>query len=107
MSNAMKKGFGLDQAKEYTIFEPEGCSKCGQNGYKGRVVVSEVLFVDEEMNMLISGNPTTREVTELAKKQGFKSMQQDGILKMIKGITSWDEVKRAIDMTEYTKRMEG
>ena len=107
MSNAMKKGFGLDPAKEYTIFEPEGCSKCGQNGYKGRVVVSEVLFVDEEMNMLISGNPTTREVTELAKKQGFKSMQQDGILKMIKGITSWDEVKRAIDMTEYTKRMEG
>ena len=107
MSNAMKKGFGLDPAKEYTIFEPEGCSKCGQNGYKGRVVVSEVLFVDEEMNMLISGNPTTREVTELAKKQGFKSMQQDGILKMIKGITSWDEVKRAIDMTEYTKKMEG
>ena len=62
------------------IFEASGCPKCNNIGYRGRTTVSEVLSMTKEMEELITKQPTTSEVEELAIAQGMITMPQDGIL---------------------------
>ena len=105
MSDEMKKAFALPDNKNYTIYSATGCEKCHQTGYKGRCVISEVLFIDPELKDIIANNPTIKTITDEAKKKGFMPMQRDAILKLLKGLTSWDEVQRVVDMTEYSKKL--
>jgi type IV pilus assembly protein PilB len=79
------------------MYEPAGCAKCNNLGYKGRTTISEVMAMTKEMEELITRHPTTSEVTDLALKEGMLTMAQDGILKVIEGVTTYDEVER---MTE-------
>ncbi|MFA5926135.1 MAG: GspE/PulE family protein [Parcubacteria group bacterium] len=76
------------------IFRAKGCSKCNNIGYKGRTTVSEVLEITKEMEELITKRPTTSEVEEMSKKQGMITMAQDGILKVIEGVTTMEEIER-------------
>ena len=105
MSQEMKEAFLLDKTKEFDICSPVGCEKCNQTGYKGRIVISEIAFIDNEMKDIIATNPSIKHITDYAKNHGFIPMQRDAILKIVKGITSWDEVKRVVDMTEYSKNL--
>jgi type II secretory ATPase GspE/PulE/Tfp pilus assembly ATPase PilB-like protein len=79
------------------VFEAVGCPKCNQIGYKGRTTVSEVLVVTKEMEELITHGPTTSEVQALAVSQGMLTMSQDGILKVLEGITTLEEVERVTE----------
>ncbi len=76
------------------IYEAAGCEKCGNLGYKGRTSIFELLVVDETLEAAIYGNPTEIQLKDLAKKQSMVTMQEDGILKTISGITSFEEVER-------------
>lgn len=80
-----------------SVFEAVGCPKCNQIGYKGRTTVSEVLVMTKEMEELITHKPTTSEVKELAISQGMITMPQDGILKVLEGITTMEEVERVTE----------
>lgn len=79
------------------IFQVQGCPKCNSIGYRGRTTVSEILEVTREMEDLITKQPTTSEVEDLAIKQGMITMTQDGILKVIEGITTLEEVERVTE----------
>jgi type II secretory ATPase GspE/PulE/Tfp pilus assembly ATPase PilB-like protein len=79
------------------IFEAQGCPKCHGLGYKGRTTVSEVMEITKEMEELITRGPTTSEVEDLAIKQGMLTMAQDGILKVLEGITTIEEVERVTE----------
>ena len=105
MEDKMKIALGLDASKVYNIYNATGCNECGQTGYKGRIVISEVLFVDEKINEVIADNPTIKKITDVAKEQGFITIQQDAVFKLLKGTTSWDELTRCVDMTQYSKNM--
>jgi type II secretory ATPase GspE/PulE/Tfp pilus assembly ATPase PilB-like protein len=76
------------------IYEAQGCPKCNNIGYKGRTTVSEVMEMTKEMEELITHQPTTSAVEDLAIKQGMITMPQDGILKVAEGITTMEEVER-------------
>jgi type II secretory ATPase GspE/PulE/Tfp pilus assembly ATPase PilB-like protein len=78
--------------------KPEGCIKCNGIGYKGRVGVFEAVFTTSEIEKIIQNNPSEREIAKAAKKQGTMTMAQDGIIKIIKGITTLDEVSRVINI---------
>jgi len=106
MKDDMKKAFNLDQSKEYTIYKAQGCNACYETGYKGRIVIAEVLFMTEEMNLIIAGNPTIAEIAIAAKKSGFRNMSDDAIEKVLSGVTSWEEVKNTIDMTNYLRHFD-
>ena len=106
MSDEIKQAFGLPNDKTCNFCSPVGCEKCNQTGYRGRIIVSEVLFVDAEIKNAIATNINIKELTDLANKKGFVSMQKDAIIKVAKGITSLEEVKRVVDMTEYTRHFE-
>lgn len=91
-----KSGIGIP--KEIgNIFEAVGCPKCNNIGYRGRTTVSEVLMMTKEMEDLITGQPTTSEVEELAREQGMLTMAQDGILKVLEGVTTMEEVERVTE----------
>ncbi len=79
------------------VFEAVGCSKCNNIGYRGRTTVSEVMPMTKELEELITRGPTTSEVKELAISQGMITMAQDGILKVLEGVTTMEEVERVTE----------
>lgn len=89
---------GIEIPKEIgSILEAVGCPKCNNFGYKDRTTVSEVLSMTKEMEELITKQPTTSEVEELAIAQGMITMPQDGVLKVLEGITSMEEIERVTE----------
>jgi len=83
------------------MYEPHGCEKCNNIGYKGRVGVFELLSVDGDMEALINKEPTEIGIKKLALEKGMATMQQDGILKVISGITTFDEVEKTTGALEW------
>lgn len=82
------------------IWEPIGCSECNNIGYKGRIGVFETILSDENIENIAIKNPSEREIKKIAKKQGIIDMKEDGVLKVLAGITSLEEVEHVIDLTE-------
>jgi type IV pilus assembly protein PilB len=83
--------------KDFTIFRPKGCKKCRFSGYSGRIAVFEVLAMTDTLAELILKEPTEVKILEEAKNQGMITMKQDGILKVLEGLTSIEEVLRVAE----------
>ncbi|MDO8520769.1 MAG: type II/IV secretion system protein [bacterium] len=88
----------LELPKE--LYRPIGCEKCTFTGYKGRISIYEGILMDRVIEAVLRENPSEREIKEAAKPQGMLDMRQDGIVKVIHGITSLDEVERAVGLEE-------
>jgi type II secretory ATPase GspE/PulE/Tfp pilus assembly ATPase PilB-like protein len=80
--------------KNYKIYEAGRCEKCAGLGYRGRTSIFELFVVTREIEELIYTNPNEISLKELAKKQGMVTMQEDGVLKVLAGITDLAEVER-------------
>ena len=74
---------------------PEGCDECGHNGFKGRVGISEVLGMSIPIQKMITANATSNDIQDQAISEGMVTMQMDGLIKSLRGITTVDEVLRA------------
>jgi type IV pilus assembly protein PilB len=94
MGNGMSDHFG---GKTTTLYKGKGCNACSHTGYKGRIGVFEFIKSSPELQDLISKGPSTKEVDELVKQQGFKSMFEDGLEKVKSGITTLDELIRVVN----------
>jgi type IV pilus assembly protein PilB len=84
----------IDFAKIKTLRKGKGCKACNNTGYKGRVGLFEVLIVTDEMKKLIHQGASGQEIKEKAVKEGMVTMEQDGVLKVLDGITTLEEVER-------------
>jgi type II secretory ATPase GspE/PulE/Tfp pilus assembly ATPase PilB-like protein len=78
--------------------KPDGCEVCHGRGYKGRVAIFEAVFMDSAIETILRSKPSLREVYTAARPQGIPSMQEDGILKVLRGVTSMEELKRVVDL---------
>lgn len=85
-----KRG-GVDIKKNVTAYEPKGCKQCN-HGFVGRVAIAEVLEMTQELSEIILRDPSEGKVMEEAKRQGMITMRQDGILKVLRGETTLEEV---------------
>ncbi len=74
------------------LYKTTGCSECKNLGYSGRIAVTEILHINTEFARLISKGPTEAEIKEQTKKQEMVTMQQNGIIKVLEGITTLEEV---------------
>jgi len=83
--------------KNIEIYQPVGCKKCNQTGYLERIGIFEVLTMTKELAEIILKEPSEAKITEEAKRQGMVTMQQDGILKVLEGITTIEEVLRVAE----------
>jgi type IV pilus assembly protein PilB len=78
-----------------TLYRGKGCKNCKQSGYWGRSGIYELLLVNEEIKKLISERASTQVIREVAKKTaGLVPLRVDGLRKVLKGITTLDEVDR-------------
>lgn len=80
--------------KEILFFRGKGCKECGNDGYSGRMGIFEVLEVTKEISEAIVNTASTEELRTLATKQDMRSIVQDGIEKVTKGITTIEEILR-------------
>jgi len=91
--------------KRYTkvthVGHPQGCKRCDGSGYYGRIPIMEILPFDKKIDELVLNKASRNEVENYAKKMGFMSMSDDGILKIAQGITTLEEISKAVDMTDY------
>ncbi len=71
-----------------------GCPECRGMGYRGRTSISEILVVDSKLRQLIGENASEREIAAAAISGGMRTLYNDGVQKVIDGITSLEEIKR-------------
>lgn len=83
-----------------TIYRPIGCERCFRSGYQGRLAVMEVLRIDADLDGLIAKGATQQEIEKKARENGFKSLADEGIAKIIDGSTSITELSRIVDLTQ-------
>ena len=81
---------------EFQGYEPKGCVRCGNSGFRGRVGLYEVLDVTEEMRQLILEKSAGDSMRELARSQGMRTLREDGLVKVGQGMTSVAEVLRVL-----------
>ncbi len=94
----IKKKKGEAPRWDGVLWKSPGCALCNNTGYKGRIGLYEAILTDENVERLITENPSERELFRAAEKQGILSMKEDGIMKMIEGITSFAELERVVDV---------
>ncbi len=87
--------------EQYVVQSATGCTKCGGIGYKGRVGIFEFLEGGPDLETTILKEASEVALREVAKRQEMVTMQEDGILKVLQGITTWSEVEGATGEIEW------
>ena len=82
--------------KDFYIYEPVGCKRCNM-GYSGRIGIFEVLEMTKSLEEIILKEASESVIAKEAEKQGMVTMKQDGIIKVLKGVTSFEEVLRVAE----------
>jgi len=81
------------QNPEFQIYEPVGCNEC-REGYKGRVGIYEVMKVTPEISRIIMEDGNAIEIAEASARAGFNNLRRSGLVKVMQGVTSLQEVNR-------------
>jgi type II secretory ATPase GspE/PulE/Tfp pilus assembly ATPase PilB-like protein len=79
---------------------PKGCKACNNTGYKGRKGLYEVFLVDSEMERVILKNPPVSELKKLAIKKGMITIYQSGLIEIVNGVTTFEELQRVVEKDE-------
>jgi type IV pilus assembly protein PilB len=85
-------GFAEDDLGGWTAYQPGGCERCSQSGYKGRVGVYQVMPVTEAMEKIILAHGSALEIEAQAQRDGIRSLREAGLQKVKQGLTSLDEI---------------
>jgi len=92
--------YNIDPDAPIKLYSPVGCEKCNMIGYTGRIGIFEAIKTNEAIEKIMPQNPSEREIKKVARAQGILSMRQDGVVKILNGITSFDEVLNVVDLFE-------
>lgn len=90
------EAYKRELSPDFKVWKGEGCEVCNFTGYKGRIGVYEAFLVDDEIERLLITNPAEADIKAAAIKNGMLTMFQDGVLKILDGITSLDELQRIV-----------
>ncbi|RMG39951.1 MAG: type II/IV secretion system protein, partial [Candidatus Dadabacteria bacterium] len=78
------------------VYQQKGCKKCSDTGYRGRIAIYSLLEITEEIAELIRTDAGEKQIEEAARKQGYKTLLESGLLLVEQGITSMVEVERVL-----------
>lgn len=81
------------QQPEFQVYEPVGCNEC-REGYKGRVGIYEVMKVTPEISRIIMEDGNALEIADASARAGFNNLRRSGLIKVMQGVTSLQEVNR-------------
>lgn len=89
-----------EELSNLKFYKGQGCDKCNNAGYQGRVGLFEVMKMNNKIRKAIIQRASSLEIEEIAIQTGMKTLEQDGIVKALKGLTSIEEVYRVARKTE-------
>ncbi len=89
---------GWGDEEPCVLYEAGRCESCNWLGYRGRVVIMEVLPMDGDLDALVAQSSPLHEIEAMARRKGFRSLAEDGLRKVAAGLTSLEEVKRVADL---------
>ena len=79
-----------------TLYRPVGCSACSKTGYKGRLALHEVMIVSEEIERLAVERASSTAISQVARAEGMRTLRDDGLDKVVAGVTSLEEILRVV-----------
>jgi type IV pilus assembly protein PilB len=85
---------GVDPKESITIYEPCGCNKCDNTGYKGRIGVYEIMVVTDELKQVIAHKEGAAAIKKQALKDGMRTLHMSGSEYVLDGTTSYSEMCR-------------
>jgi type IV pilus assembly protein PilB len=90
-------GFEADDPNQMvTLYRGAGCDECRNQGYRGRLGLYELMVMNEEIAELVVRRAPVADIREAAKAGGMKELREDGLLKVLEGVTTPDEVMRVV-----------
>ncbi|NVN97435.1 Flp pilus assembly complex ATPase component TadA [Candidatus Nomurabacteria bacterium] len=92
--------YGVDLNNPFKLYESVGCLECNNTGFHGQIGIFEAIYNDAKIEDIIVKNPSEREIKEAARNQVSLTIQEDGMVKILKGITSYEEVSGVVDFYE-------
>ncbi|MGI9473132.1 MAG: GspE/PulE family protein [Rubripirellula sp.] len=93
-------GLPPEMVKQAEFTRGKGCTYCGRTGYRGRIGLYELMMVNNKLRELMFKGTTTKDIREEAISNGMSTLYTDGMLKVIRGITTFEEVYRVAKKTE-------
>ncbi|MDD2914074.1 MAG: GspE/PulE family protein [Gallionella sp.] len=94
---------GITADHDTALYRASGCDACHHQGYKGRLAIMELLNMDRDLDDLVAHRASTRQIREAAHAKGFRPLAEDGIRRILQGVTSLAEVSRVVNLTEITR----
>jgi type II secretory ATPase GspE/PulE/Tfp pilus assembly ATPase PilB-like protein len=88
----------LDYKDDLQLYRGRGCHNCNDSGYRGRAGIHELLVASEEIKELIQNRAHMEEIRRAAINEGMRTLKQDGILKVLEGVTDFSQVRRVCIM---------
>jgi type IV pilus assembly protein PilB len=95
-----EKGYLQGEAENVTFYQSGGCNSCYHTGYHGRKAIYEILVVSHQIRTMITEGRSDDELKTQALKEGMSTMRVSGIKRLLAGQTSFDEMRRVIDMRQ-------
>ncbi len=93
----LSAGFPWQEGTELpTLFRPAGCSACAKTGYSGRLALHEVMPVTEDIERLAVERASAADIARVAREQGMITLRADGLLKVLNGVTTLEEILRVV-----------
>ena len=92
----------LDGIQRAHIWATVGCPKCNGIGFRGRIGIYEAILIDDKIEKAVITNPSERDIREAAKEQKLLTLVQDGIIKVLSGITTLEELDRVVDLSSVS-----
>lgn len=88
--------YGWQQHGQIRLAKGRGCPACYDSGYKGRMATHEILPITSELQALMVNNPSQDDLNDYLKKSGIATLYQDGMNKVLEGITTIEEISRVM-----------
>ena len=85
---------GIEYNPDMTLYRPVGCDSCSNTGYRGRMGIHELMEGTPKIKLMIKKQANTEMLFAQAMKEGMSTLRQDGIMKVFKGLTDLNEVRR-------------
>ncbi|WP_456376800.1 type II secretion system ATPase GspE [Thiolapillus sp.] len=86
-----------EDGKAVTLYRPVGCGECGGSGYFGRLSLTEVLVMNDEIRRLVMRHANAGEIQQAAIEDGMDTLRRDGLRKSVSGLTTLEEVARVAE----------
>ncbi|HAZ62189.1 MAG TPA: type II secretion system protein GspE, partial [Armatimonadetes bacterium] len=89
-------GFKPDPNNPITFYRGQGCTNCRETGYRGRIGIYELMIMNAEISELVVKGASAGEIRDAARANGMRTLQQDGLKKVLAGMTTIEEVMRVV-----------